>query len=237
MSALTVAAAAALGKLTDKVFEYLVTAAIEESGAGEQVRQELRKRLGKRSPEQLAFQLALERALKRLSEVHPGWVQSLFDEALLTGDETAQELEKLLWRRGKPDAGVLAEAWARQLGTERADLQEEAKQVAATFLGYLDEALNAPDVRPALASLRDSRDLAEILRKLDELDAKLPSPDARTSALHRKYLEGLLYEPWTKVSMSLFIDRRQVDGVQRRTVSGKPVKLSASTRRCRWIFG
>ncbi len=191
-------------KIADEVFSYLVPVLFEESGGDAALRKKLRERLGKKSPEQLAFQMAVERALKGLEKEHPGWRQSLFDEPLLTGKTAARELSKCLWREGAPDAAALARAWAQNAGTDRADLQDEAQEVAATFIALLEEELDATDVRPALAPLRTSRDLASILAKLEAIDAKLPSADAQREALHKTYLRRLQEQDWTTVSMSLF---------------------------------
>ncbi len=225
MPALTLTVAA-LVKITDMVFGHFIGIALDESGATDAWRQQVRKRLGKRSPEQLAFRLALERALKRLDEAHAGWVGSLFDERTLADPQAATELARLLARRGEPDAEVLAEVWARNAGTERPDLQAEAVQVAADFVVLLDEELDAPDVRPKLAPLRNSRDFASILTKLDEIDSKLPSADARAQALHKKYLQWIINAPWTKISMSLFTSRKDADGVRRKKISSKPVNIA-----------
>ncbi len=267
-------------KIADEVFGYLFSVAIEESGADAALRQRLRERLGKKSPEQLAFQMAVERALKGLEKEHPGWSVSLFDETLLTGKTAAGELSKCLWREGKPDDRALARAWAQNAGTDRADLQEAAQKVAATFIALLEKELDATDVRPALAPLRTSRDLntliegvttladrgevlqglvEEVLQRLDAQTDLLASqsqilevaaqqgllrveksvtvhgnvsraiiitgdgnkitvqmtpellklltnasPDGRMAAIHKNYLQRLLEQDWTTVSMSLF---------------------------------
>ena len=160
MPALSTSALAAL--IAETVFSYVLTAGLEDSGFDDALREKIRQRLGKKSPEQLAFGLALERALRRLDAAMPGWTQSLFDEHLLRTNDVAVELARLLQRQGQPDAGVLAEAWARGAATPRADLQAEARRAAQVFLRLLDEELDAPDVRPALAALRTSRDLASL---------------------------------------------------------------------------
>ena len=199
MSALTFLAV----KIADGVFGYLVSVTIEESHADERLRKEIRKRLGKKSPEQLAFALAVERALVRLDAAYPGWGQSLFDERLLTGDDAAAELARLLQRRGQPDAGALADAWARSVATERPDLKEEAGQVATRFLAFLDEELDAPDVRPVLAPLRNSRDLGalreqgEVLQALVEqvlarLDEKIDPASVQVEILTEARRQGAL---------------------------------------------
>jgi len=223
MPALTLTIAA-LAKITDAVFGHFIEITLDESGVTEAWRKQVRKRLGKQSPEQLAFRLALGRALDQLPG---GWRQSLFDESLLTQDATARELAKFLQRQGQPDARALADAWAKSVGTERPDLREEARKAAQTFLQLLDKELNNPTVRLKLAPLRDSRDFASILTKLDEIDDKLPSADVQARALHKKYLESVLQEPWTWIKMTMFMARKRADGVRRKNRSLKPVKLSA----------
>ncbi|GEM_PF-870183 len=162
-----------------EVFGALVNMAVEESRWGQELRAKLRKRLGRQPPEQLAFQLALERALAQLREEHPGWVQSLFDAHLLAGETAAGELVKCLGRRGEPDARVLADTWAKQIGTQRNDLREEAERVACAFLRLLGRELDAPDVRPALAPLRTSRDLATLMDQGQVLQALVEQALAR----------------------------------------------------------
>ncbi|NPA91514.1 MAG: hypothetical protein GXO55_08715, partial [Chloroflexi bacterium] len=160
---------ALLTTIVDGVFGYLISAAAEESGWDERVRREIRTRLGRQSPEQMAFRLALERALKRLDDEYPGgWASSGFDLHLLEKAESQRELAKLLTRKGVPDPNVLADVWTASIGVRKPSLREDARRAAETFLRLLNEELDAPDVRVALAPLRTSRDLAH-LREQNEV--------------------------------------------------------------------
>ncbi len=161
---------ALLTTVVDGVFGYLLSAAAEESGWDERVRREIRTRLGRQSPEQMAFRLALERALKRLDDESPGgWASSGFDLHLLEKAESQRELAKLLTRKGAPDPNVLADVWAANIGVRKSSLREDARHAADVFLGLVNEELDAPDVRVALAPLRISRDLAHLREQNEAL--------------------------------------------------------------------
>ncbi len=196
-----------LSALVQSIFETLFSIVFEESGVDARTRRFIRQRLGKDSPEQMAFRLAMERALARLKQAHPGWEESLFDMHLLTQEPVQQELTKFLTRNQRPDAAVLAAAWAKSLGTTRPDLRGTAYQVAETFLRFLDEELDARDVRPVLAPLRESRDLAhlrdqnqvlqelveEIRKQLQETDAQMNVLVSQVEILIAAFRRGLLH--------------------------------------------
>ena len=120
----------------------------------------------KRVPAQLAFKAALLQAVNRFAADHPAWAAALMDEAFFTAEDTARELERFLTRRGAPDPGRLAKAWAGRLPGVAPDRRAEATQALADFLRLFEDELGKQE---ALRPLFDSRALEKITANTEAL--------------------------------------------------------------------
>jgi len=168
-----------LGAVTEAVFGHLL----------QQAEPRLRIWL-KKEPARLAFQAAFLRAYKRYADRHPQWAASLLDATFFTRDDVAGELSKLLTRaageEGRPDAEILAKAWADYFPAADASVLEARREEVITALEDFTADLESElGKKEALQPLYDSRALERIAASAENMEAAMDAAARMTPALQR----------------------------------------------------